>query len=92
MPIFFSCARRNSLPIENAIKPSATSEIIPKPSSCSVVIPIPGMPKAPRTKGPIRTPAIRYAVTAGSFTSLTSLDKRSPANNAIERLSNMLAV
>ena len=92
LPILLSCASRNSLPIANAIKPSARSEIRPKLSICSAVIPIPGIPIAPRTNGPIRTPETRYAVTAGSLTFLASLDKRRPDNSAMDRLKKTLAV
>ena len=55
-----------------------------------VCVPIPGIPSAPSTNGPIRTPEIRYAVTAGSFTILASLDKRRPASKAMERLKKYL--
>ena len=47
---------------------------------------------APRTNGPMRTPEIRYAVTAGSFTFFASLDRRRPASSAMERLKKILAV
>ena len=92
LPIFLSCESLNSLPMENAIKPSARSAIKPKSSICSEAIPIPGMSNAPSTNGPIKTPAIRYAVTAGSFTSLASLDKSRPASRAIDKLKKTLAV
>jgi hypothetical protein len=40
----------------------------------------------------MRTPEIRYAVTAGSFTFLASLDRRRPESKAMDRLKKMLAV
>ena len=64
LPVFLSCASRNSLPIENAIKPSATSETMDIPSTASPdVKPSPAMPsvrpRRPRQYGPTRMPATR---------------------------------
>jgi hypothetical protein len=44
----------------------------------------------PRQYGPISTPAIRYAVTDGSFNGLKSLVIISPAKRAIETDNNVL--
>ena len=66
LPISLSCFKRNSLPMENAMKPSAVwlmifivstwpRELKPSPCTCS----------APMQNGPSSRPATRYAVTAG---------------------------
>ena len=91
-PIFLSWDKRNSFPIANAIKPRAKSEIRPNPSIWWAVIPIPSIPKLPSINGPINTPATRYAVTAGSWIFFASLDNIKPANKAIDKLKNILAV
>ena len=60
LPVSRSWERRNSLPMEKAMKPSATSEITPSISSSSKLEkPTPGMCSAPITQGPISTPATR---------------------------------
>ena len=56
------------------------------------MIPIPGMSMAPKRNGPIKTPENKYAVTAGSFNFLASLDNKSPAKSAIDKLNKIVAV
>ena len=77
---------------ENAINPKATSQIIPNPFNCSCAIPTPGISIDPNKNGPIKTPAIKYAVTAGNLTNLANLDNNNPANNAMDKLINVAVV
>ena len=66
LPMAFSCLRRNSLPIENAIKPSAVWLTILNVSTCARELnPRPCTCSAPTQNGPSSNPATRYAVTAG---------------------------
>ena len=59
-PVSRSCERRNSLPMEKAIKPSAMSEMAPSVSSSSKLWkPRPRMFSPPSRLGPISTPATR---------------------------------
>jgi hypothetical protein len=52
--------------MEKAIKPNATSEIRESFSMPSTELnPKPSIPNDPRKYGPTKTPAIKYAVTAG---------------------------
>ena len=88
-PTFLSCDILNSLPIEKAMKPNANSLIIENEAKCSCVIPNPLIPNAPNKNGPIKTPAIKYAVTAGNFIFFTTLLNNNPANNAIDKLNNI---
>ena len=68
LPVCFSWARRNSLPISKAIKPSATLEsTVTRLRSSMESKPNPGTLVAPRQKGPTSTPAIRNAVTSGKL-------------------------
>jgi hypothetical protein len=50
------------------------------------VKPKPSTPNIPKQNGPTSTPATRYAVTAGRFTSFARRESISPANNAIDKL------
>ena len=85
LPVCLSSDTRNSLPIENAMKPSATSEIRERLSTSSCVgKPSPSIPSRPRQYGPIRTPATRYAVTDGSFRGFATRVIRRPARMAID--------
>ena len=86
LPVSRSWERRNSLPMEKAMKPKATLEISLSPSSSSKLPkPSPGMCSRPRQQGPISTPAIRYAVTSGRWKRLSGRVISSPANMATER-------
>ena len=73
------------------MKPSASSESI---LYCSgeLVEELKPMPICPRRKGPISTPATRYAVTAGRPTSLASLDSISPASRAMDKVKSTVVV
>ena len=85
LPVCFSSDTRNSLPMENAMKPSATSEISDRLSTDSCVgKPRPSMPSRPRQYGPIRTPATRYAVTDGSFSGFATRVISRPARTATD--------
>ena len=75
----------DDFPMENAIKPNATCEIkVRLLTSSPDINPRPLIPSAPMQYGPISTPAMRYAVTAGSFKTFASLERRSPASRAME--------
>jgi hypothetical protein len=52
--------------------------------------PNPPIPNAPIQYGPMRTPAIKYAVTDGNLKGLNNLVIRSPANKAIDTDNNIL--
>ena len=85
LPVCLSSDTRNSLPMENAMKPSATSEISDRLSTDSCVgKPRPSMPSRPRQYGPIRTPATRYAVTDGSFSGFATRVISRPARTATD--------
>ena len=93
LPVFRRSSRRNSLPIANAIKPSAMSQMMSYFDTSSMETkPIPKKPSLPRQNGPIRMPATRYAVTAGRFQSFVSRDMSSPANRAMDKASNVVIV
>ena len=53
------------------------------------VKPSPSTPKAPKQKGPIKTPATRYAVTAGRLTNFARRDNINPAKSAIDKLNKI---
>ena len=90
LPISLRSDARNSLPMENAINPSATSDISDNVwTDSESTNPSPLMPNLPIKYGPIRTPAIRYAVTEGSLKGLKTLVIRSPTSSAIETDSNI---
>ena len=85
-PVCFSSDTRNSLPMENAIKPSATSEMRDRLSTSAWVgKPSPSIPSRPRQYGPIRTPATRYAVTDGSFSGFATRVISRPARIATDK-------
>ena len=66
-PVFFRDERRNSLPMEKAMKPVAACVIMLKLLSCSVLEnPMPGMLRAPIRYGPRIIRVRIYAVAAGS--------------------------
>ena len=89
----FLSSNLNSLPIEKAINPNATSATSPNASTaCIEENPKPSTPKAPTQYGPIRTPAIKYAVTSGNLNGLKSLVIRSPAKRAIDTDNNVLII
>ena len=74
------------------MKPSARSHRIEKLSTSSREMkPRPGTPSLPSTKGPTIIPAIRYAVTAGRWTSFARRERRSPASRAIDRLKRIVS-
>ena len=90
-PVFFKSSRRNSLPMENAIKPKATSEIRARFPTFSIEEkPNPSMFNAPRQYGPIKTPEIKYAVADGSFKGLKSQVISNPAKRATDPDNNTL--
>ena len=74
------------------MNPNATSAIIPNPASCSLVIPKPLIPNAPKQNGPIKTPATKYAVTAGKLIFFANLDNNNPASNAVDKLNKIIDV
>ena len=83
LPVCFKADSRNSLPMEKAMKPRATSQMRPKlDTSSNEAKPIPGMPKSPRQLGPMSTPATKYAVTAGRCQRLISRLIIRPARRA----------
>ena len=85
LPVCLSSDTRNSLPMENAMKPSATSEIRDRLSTASCVgKPSPSMPRRPRQYGPMSTPATRYAVTDGNFNGFATRVISRPARTATE--------
>ena len=55
-------------------------------------MPMPSISSEPSINGPIITPATKYAVTAGSFTSFASLESKRPVSNAIDKLKRIVAV
>ena len=57
-----------------------------EPTDSWLTNPSPGTPIAPRTYGPMRIPATRYAVTAGSFNSFATRESISPEKSAIDKL------
>ena len=60
---------------------------VKKHIDCTILIePRPSTPNLPSTKGPIRIPAIRYAVTAGRLRSFARRERISPASKAIDRI------
>ena len=60
LPVCFREDRRNSLPMEKAMKPRATSQMrLNWDTSPKVGKPMPFMPRRPRQLGPIKTPATR---------------------------------
>ena len=90
LPVCLSSDTRNSLPMENAMKPSATSEIRDRLSTASCVgKPSPSMPRRPRQYGPMSTPATRYAVTDGSFRGFATRVISRPARVATDRDNNV---
>ena len=95
LPVPFSCESLNSFPIENAMNPRATVEMISTPwTSSNELKPNPGSPSAPRQYGPTSTPAIRNAVTSGKLRCMI-LNSRviiSPANMAIARDSSSVDI
>ena len=90
LPIVFRSDNLNSLPIENAMKPSATSDMIDMDLiSSNEVNPSPLTPACPRQKGPTSMPATRYAVTAGSFKTFARRDNKRPTISAMARLNKI---
>ena len=86
LPIVFSSSSLNSLPIEKAIKPKATSETIDSFSTSSKVKkPTPSIFNCPKTYGPTIIPAIKYAVTAGNLKIFKTLVISNPAKIAIDK-------
>ena len=76
--------------MENAMNPSATSETRARlPTSSEVEKPSPSTCSAPRQYGPIKTPAMRYAVTDGSLNGLNTLVIRRPARSATDTVNNV---
>ena len=86
LPIVLSCETRNSLPMANAMKPSAVCVMTLRPSTCSRELkPMYGMFSAPRQNGPMSRPPTRYAVTAGRCTSFAKRDISRPTTRAMPR-------
>ena len=93
LPICFKSSSLNSLPIEKAINPSATSDIIENDSIFSKLVkPNQFTPKAPKQNGPIKIPATKYAVTAGRPKSLATRDNIRPEKSAIDNDNNIACI
>ena len=89
--------------MEKAMKPSATSLKMENFSiNSSFITPMPTMgvcqfavfsamssPSLPKTNGPMRIPATRYAVTAGNFKIFAKRERSNPASRDIDNTNNL---